>query len=367
MRSLDLALTVPKAAQSSQTSLTAVSRLITQRPEYAPNGTLRQLCTPFGHQRSFHGSRRAFSSSFEHSFPSSSPPVFYPRWLNQTKQNKATADARRTSHDRIETAEPEQSAKKEDVSLKDSQDEPPASSSGASSSSAPPSSDGSDDNGSNNVPPSSSDGAPPESSAISKLSVPEVYPQLLALPIARRPLFPGFYKAVVVRDPAVVAAMKDMLARGQPYLGAFLLKAGEGDSDTITDINSVHKTGVFAQITSVFPASGSKDDKDGSLTVVLYPHRRIKINELLPPRNKDSVSTVQVDEVEPKEETQEAETVTPSSTSCESNDSSDCIIHTEIPQSLYRRNSYTIMPFLLLMWRTSSHSLSTRTITTSVP
>ncbi|PVF94417.1 ATP-dependent protease La [Serendipita vermifera] len=315
MRSLDLALTVPRVIQSNQGSLTAVSRLITQRPEYAPNATFRHLYALFGHQRSFHGSRRAFSSSFEHSFPSSSSPVSYPRWLNQTKHNKATADARRTSHDRIETADSEQDAKKENISLKDSQDEPPASSSGSSSSSVPPSSDGSDDNGSNNAPPSSSDGAPTESSAISKLSVPEVYPQLLALPIARRPLFPGFYKAVVVRDPAVVAAMKDMLARGQPYLGAFLLKAGEGDSDTITDINSVHKVGVFAQITSVFPANGSKDDKDGSLTVVLYPHRRIKITELLPARNKENVSTVQVDEVELKEEAQEAESVTPSPSS----------------------------------------------------
>jgi ATP-dependent Lon protease len=90
--------------------------------------------------------------------------------------------------------------------------------------------------------------------------------------------------------------MKDMLARGQPYLGAFLLKAGEGDSDTITDIDTVHKVGVFAQITSVFPASGSKDDKDGSLTVVLYPHRRIKITELVPTRGKEGVTTTRVED-----------------------------------------------------------------------
>lgn len=59
---------------------------------------------------------------------------------------------------------------------------------------------------------------------LQKPTVPEVYPQVLAVPIARRPLFPGFYKAVVVKDPNVTAAIKDLMKRGQPYVGAFLLK-----------------------------------------------------------------------------------------------------------------------------------------------
>ncbi|CAG8742599.1 31984_t:CDS:2 [Gigaspora margarita] len=112
-------------------------------------------------------------------------------------------------------------------------------------------------------------------------SIPEVYPQVLALPIARRPLFPGFYKAVVIKDPHVTAAVKELMKRGQPYVGAFLLKDEELDVDTITDIAQVYKVGVFSQITSVFPANGGHDEN--SLTAVLYPHRRIRINELLPP------------------------------------------------------------------------------------
>ncbi|KAG2172941.1 hypothetical protein INT44_004682 [Umbelopsis vinacea] len=120
---------------------------------------------------------------------------------------------------------------------------------------------------------------------LQKPSVPEVYPQVLALPITRRPLFPGFYKAVVIKDPQVTAAIKELLKRGQPYVGAFLLKDEELDIDTITDLNQVHRVGVFAQITSVFPASsGSKDGskEDAGLTAVLYPHRRIRITDLLP-------------------------------------------------------------------------------------
>ena len=105
----------------------------------------------------------------------------------------------------------------------------------------------------------------------------------MALPIARHPLFPGFYKAVVL-NPGVVAAIKEMMKRGQPYLGAFLLKDENTDSDVITDISSVHEVGVFAQITSVFAAVGrGEDDREEGLTAVLYPHRRIKITELVKP------------------------------------------------------------------------------------
>ncbi|KIM33559.1 hypothetical protein M408DRAFT_61148 [Serendipita vermifera MAFF 305830] len=294
-----------RTASASRQRLTTLNRHLTQRSERVQISPALHYCTSYVGLRTLSGSKRAFSSSFEHAFQAPSHPVSYPRWLNQAKNPKAVNNDQTNSHDRLEDAK----ANVDEIALKDSQDEPPAgSSAGSSSSSAPPSSDGGDGSGSQSPPPASGDGPPPESSAISKLSVPEVYPQVLALPIARRPLFPGFYKAVVVKDPAVIAAMKDMLARGQPYIGAFLLKAGEGDSDTITDINAVHNVGVFAQITSVFPASGSKDDKDGSLTVVLYPHRRIKITDLLPMKAKGEASTVQVKEVEPDTESPAAET-----------------------------------------------------------
>ena len=53
---------------------------------------------------------------------------------------------------------------------------------------------------------------------------------------------------------------------------------------SITDHDSVHSVGVFAQITSTFPAPSNDKDKneEPGLTAVLYPHRRIRINELLP-------------------------------------------------------------------------------------
>ncbi|MCJ1295074.1 ATP-dependent Lon protease pim1 [Xylographa carneopallida] len=122
--------------------------------------------------------------------------------------------------------------------------------------------------------------------ALQKPSVPDVYPQVMAIPIAKRPLFPGFYKAVTIRDPNVTAAIQEMMKRGQPYVGAFLFKDESSDKDVIESPDDVHDVGVFAQITSAFPVNG----EENSLTAVLYPHRRIKMSSLIPPnRSKEAV------------------------------------------------------------------------------
>lgn len=117
-------------------------------------------------------------------------------------------------------------------------------------------------------------------SALVKPSVPETYPQVLAIPIAQRPLFPGFYKAITIRDQNVIAAVQELLKRGQSYVGAFLLKDSNSNKDVIDDPNEVYDIGTFCQITGAFPA-GHGEEK--ALQAVLYPHRRIKLTELLPP------------------------------------------------------------------------------------
>ncbi|WVF69117.1 ATP-dependent protease La [Kwoniella sp. CBS 6097] len=117
---------------------------------------------------------------------------------------------------------------------------------------------------------------------IAKPVIPEIYPQVLAVPITHRPLFPGFYKAVTVRSPPVIKAIRELQAKGQPYVGAFLLKDSTSDSDVVTDLNQVHPVGVFCQITSCF-SSNEGEGKPESLTAVLFPHRRIRIDELVKP------------------------------------------------------------------------------------
>ncbi|KIY73073.1 ATP-dependent protease La [Cylindrobasidium torrendii FP15055 ss-10] len=241
---------------------------------------------------------RAFSSSVSR-LVQRSPALNQPRWLNSKpgrEEDEELSDEEKAENEEVEDAE---------VRLRSSDDEGPSQSSSAPDSSAPASGSA--------APPSSSDsnGKPPSSSStrsgtIARQSVPEHYPQVLALPIVRRPLFPGFYKAVVVRNPHVVAAIKDMMKRGQPYIGAFLLKDENTDSDVITDLDQVHPVGVFAQITSVFSAN-AQDEKDEGLTAVLYPHRRIRIDQLVKSGSISQAETVPV----PGDAPEEGQTVTP--------------------------------------------------------
>ncbi|KXJ92292.1 Lon protease C-terminal proteolytic domain-domain-containing protein [Microdochium bolleyi] len=147
-----------------------------------------------------------------------------------------------------------------------------SSAAGGASSGSGSSSDGSGDGGRRGRKPSGD-------KSLQKPVVPDVYPQVMAIPIAKRPLFPGFYKAITIKDPQVSAAIMEMIKRGQPYVGAFLFKDDNADEDVIRNVDDVYDTGVFAQITSAFPVHGEQN----SLTAILYPHRRIKLSELIPP------------------------------------------------------------------------------------
>ncbi|CAO1612927.1 unnamed protein product [Jaminaea pallidilutea] len=248
---------------------------------------------------------RGFSTSSARSFLAS-PPHSLPRY-----KGKGPREGEEPEHDEEEEGQEgeskqqqqqqqQQSGESDSVTAKE---EDGSKSSGSSASSSSSGSSGSDSSSSGSSGSSSGSGGG-SGRQLTPQSVPTVYPQVLALPITRRPLFPGFYKAVVIKNPHVCAAIKESLKRGQPYIGAFLLKDEDGDADTIEDLDKVHRVGVFAQITSVFPAqsssssskkqSGDKKEKESDngssssseeeegLTAVLYPHRRIRIDELLP-------------------------------------------------------------------------------------
>lgn len=261
-------------------------------------GSVRHLQSVSTRQRAISIGLRSFCYSSITGQPRPTNVAFQPRWVNTRKngqqvEDESTGVEEGEESEAIETQE-ESVGKDTNVQAKGGEEDLGR----GSSSSAPRSGD--DSKGSSNGQSSSSGSLPPSPpgsssnspTQISKQSIPEFYPQVLALPIARRPLFPGFYKAVVVRNPGVVAAIKEMMKRGQPYLGAFLLKDENTDSDVITDINSVHHVGVFAQITSVFAATG-KDEKEEGLTAVLYPHRRIKLTSLVKTGTSESTATIE--------------------------------------------------------------------------
>jgi len=134
---------------------------------------------------------------------------------------------------------------------------------------------------------------------LAKPSIPDFYPEVLAIPIAQRPLFPGFYKAITIRDPNVIAAVQELLKRGQSYVGAFLLKDPESSSDVIRDANEVYDVGTFCQVTGAFPAGHGGER---ALQAVLYPHRRIRLTELMPPPPAPSTTPTKKGEAGVEEE-----------------------------------------------------------------
>ncbi|KAI9360479.1 Lon protease C-terminal proteolytic domain-containing protein [Zopfochytrium polystomum] len=142
--------------------------------------------------------------------------------------------------------------------------------------------------------------------SLQKIDVPKEYPQLLAIPLTRRPLFPGFYKSLYIKDPQVISAIQGLVERRQPYVAVFLAKDDNSELDTITDLNQVHRVGVFAQISNIYPSGPD----NSALTVLLYPHRRIRLTEMVKPKRQQpfAESSVVVEEVEAKDATTSSST-----------------------------------------------------------
>ena len=104
------------------------------------------------------------------------------------------------------------------------------------------------------------------------ISIPTQYPQVIPVPLTKRPLFPGFYKSMYVKDPNLITALQAIMDKNKPYVGVFLNKQ-DTDSDIITNTDQVYRTGVFAQITNTYSTG------DDGVTFVVFPHRRIRISD----------------------------------------------------------------------------------------
>jgi Lon-like ATP-dependent protease len=123
------------------------------------------------------------------------------------------------------------------------------------------------------------------SKALAKPIVPDYFPELLCLPISGRPLFPRFLKPVQIKNQEVCRAIINLKKRGQPYLGAFLTTKEDNEGDKVGSLEEIHKIGVFSQIQQIIPS-------ENTTTVLLLPHRRIRVTKIV---KTDPVSIVKVD------------------------------------------------------------------------
>lgn len=139
------------------------------------------------------------------------------------------------------------------------------------------------------------------SAIVSTYPRPEDYLTVLALPLPHRPLFPGFYMPISVKDRKLLAALHENRKRQAPYAGAFLLKDEPGTDPSVVSgsdsekniyelkgkdlLNRLHEVGTLAQISSI------QGDQ-----VVLIGHRRLRITEMV----SEDPLTVKVDHLKDK-------------------------------------------------------------------
>lgn len=77
-------------------------------------------------------------------------------------------------------------------------------------------------------------------------SKPYLVPQLLSIPLTRRPLFPGYYKSMYIKDPKVIAVIQELVKSGSPYVGIFMAKDENAEDDMVTRIDQVEKVAKLA-------------------------------------------------------------------------------------------------------------------------
>ncbi|KAI3637880.1 hypothetical protein MIR68_004529 [Amoeboaphelidium protococcarum] len=142
--------------------------------------------------------------------------------------------------------------------------------------------------------------------------------ELLALPVHNRPLFPEFFKAISIKDKGLIKCVQDNLKANNPYVSVFLTRTlaeqqmnqdqdqsssssqqqyKQGDqkevngsrstvkgsseirsSDVIKSIDDIHPVGVVAQIFNVLA------EPSGSMTLLLYPMKRVKMEKFISPQ-----------------------------------------------------------------------------------
>lgn len=126
---------------------------------------------------------------------------------------------------------------------------------------------------SGNEPPGEDDIDPPEdytASLPATVVVPEVWPNVPLIAINRNPVFPRFIKLIELSNPILIDLVRRKVKLNQPYVGVFLKKSEENESEIVQNLDEVYNIGTFAQIHEV-------QDLGNRLRLVVMAHRRIKI------------------------------------------------------------------------------------------
>lgn len=106
------------------------------------------------------------------------------------------------------------------------------------------------------------------------MTVPDVFPHLPLIAITRNPVFPRFIKIVEVKNKKLVELLRRKVRLAQPYVGVFLKKDDNNESDVVGSLDEIYHTGTFAQIHEM-------QDLGDKLRMIVTGHRRIHISRQL--------------------------------------------------------------------------------------
>uniref|UniRef100_A0A8C2V594 Lon protease homolog, mitochondrial n=3 Tax=Chinchilla lanigera TaxID=34839 RepID=A0A8C2V594_CHILA len=106
------------------------------------------------------------------------------------------------------------------------------------------------------------------------MTIPDVFPHLPLIAISRNPVFPRFIKIVEVKNKKLVELLRRKVRLAQPYVGVFLKRDDNNESDVVESLDEIYHTGTFAQIHEM-------QDLGDKLRMIVTGHRRIHISRQL--------------------------------------------------------------------------------------
>uniref|UniRef100_A0A3B4ED13 Lon protease homolog, mitochondrial n=1 Tax=Pygocentrus nattereri TaxID=42514 RepID=A0A3B4ED13_PYGNA len=114
----------------------------------------------------------------------------------------------------------------------------------------------------------------PQMTALTPMMVPEVFPNVPLIAVARNPVFPRFIKIIEVKNKQLMDLLRRKVRLAQPYAGVFLKKDDGDESDVVESLDAVYNTGTFVQIHEM-------QDLGDKLRMIVMGHRRIRITKQL--------------------------------------------------------------------------------------
>ncbi|KAM8764721.1 lon protease homolog, mitochondrial [Rhynchonycteris naso] len=117
-------------------------------------------------------------------------------------------------------------------------------------------------------------GEGPIITALTPMTIPDVFPHLPLIAVTRNPVFPRFIKIIEVKNKKLVELLRRKVRLAQPYAGVFLKRDDTNESDVVESLDEVYHTGTFVQIHEM-------QDLGDKLRMIVMGHRRIHISRQL--------------------------------------------------------------------------------------